>query len=84
MEPTFLVLKVRIQSLLVEQLYHIDKLLNHSLYPDYVWIPEYFIGNKRPKVTIVVEKLKTLGWKITSQCMNEKILLITMEKINSL
>lgn len=80
MEPTFVILKVRLESMLVEKLIHLDKLLQPRLYPEYNWIPECFIGNKRPKVTEVVEKFKSLEWKITMQSMTETVLLITMEK----
>jgi hypothetical protein len=66
--------------MLVEKLYHHELLLIPHMYPEYTWIPEFFIGNKRPKAIGVIDKLKSLGWKITHQTMNTADWLITFEK----
>ena len=79
MAPSVIVLKIRPESMLVEKIYHIEDLLKFTEYPDYHWIPTYFIGNKRPKFIIILEKLKVLGWNITHQVMGEKTWLVTME-----
>ena len=65
--------------MLCEKVYHIEDLLRHSVYPEYDWLPQYFVGTKRPKFINVIEKLKELDWKITHQVMHEKVWLITMQ-----
>ena len=79
MEPTTLVLKVRLESFLVEKLYHLEELLKQTEYPAYEWISHHFIGKNRPKFMFVVEKLKSLQWKMTHQVTTPKYWLITME-----
>ena len=79
MPPSVIVLKIRPESFLVEKIFHLEDLLKFAEYPEYSWIPQFFIGNYRPKFLNIIEKLKELGWEITHQVMNEKVWLVTME-----
>jgi len=77
---TTIVLKIRTESMLVEKIYHVEKLLDLRCYPEYVFLTRYFIGEKRPKFIYVFEKFKALGWQITHQTMNGSLWLVTFEK----
>lgn len=79
-EVNTLIAKVRVESLLVEGLYHHESLLYSKHYKEYGWISELFVGERRPKIIWVIDKLKRLSWKITHQTMNEKTWLITFER----
>lgn len=65
--------------MLVEKLYHVEDLLKLAVYPEYQWIPQFFVGQSRPKFIVIIEKLKELGWHISHQVMGEKVWLVTME-----
>ena len=75
--------KVRVESMLVENLFHPECLLHSTNYKEYGWISEHFVGDRRPKILWVIDKLKSLSWKMTHQTMNEKTWMITFERDES-